>query len=233
MRRGSADSDGHLRMSPLRVRFGAFFGWIFVGLLGKSLRYRVIREEILPQYKGGFVVVCWHGQQLIGYYHFRGRGYTILASEHRDGEYTSLIMRRFGWRIVRGSSTRGGVGGLIKLLGNLRRGIPVVLTPDGPRGPIHHIAPGVIYLAKKTGTPIIPVAFAFSRAKYLNTWDEFVLPYPFCRCVVCYGEPVFMSRALHGRENPHDQQSTEEKERLVQALEKTNAEARKFLEEWD
>lgn len=211
---------------PFIVRAGVFLGWILIGLLGRSIRFLKVREEILDQYKNGFVIACWHGQQLIGFYYFRGKGYTILSSEHRDGDYSSSIMRRFGWRIVRGSSTRGAVRGLIKLLDNLRKGIPVVLTPDGPKGPIYHIEPGGIYLAQKTGAPVIPLAFAFSKAIYLQTWDKFVLPAPFCRCVVQYGDPVFINKKLD------EKQLEAEKYRLASALHKTNDQAQKALTEW-
>lgn len=207
----------------LKVRVGVFLGWVLIALLGRSIRFVRVREEILDQYKNGFVIACWHGQQLIGFYHFRGKGYTILSSEHRDGDYSSSIMRRFGWRIVRGSSTRGAVRGLINLLDNLRKGIPVVLTPDGPRGPIYHIEPGVIYLAQKTGAPVIPLAFAFSKAIYLRTWDKFVVPAPFCRCVVQYGDPIFVNKKLD------ENQMETEKSRLASALHRTNAQAQRVL----
>ncbi|HHU51761.1 MAG TPA: lysophospholipid acyltransferase family protein [Firmicutes bacterium] len=220
------DDHSRSRVQGFKIRTSVFFGWIFTSLLGFSIRFRKIREEILTEYKDGFVIVCWHGQQLIGFYHFRGRGYTALASEHRDGEYAASILRYFGWRLVRGSSTRGGVGGLIKLINTLRRGIPVVITPDGPQGPIYHVEPGAIYLAQKSGVPIIPVAFVFSKAIYLKTWDKFVVPYPFCRCVVQYGEPLLIQGKLD------ENRLAVEKERLAQALHQTNEVAQKALTEW-
>ena len=220
------ENNSNSQTLPFKVRVGVFLGWIFVSLLGRSIRFRKVREEVLNEYKHGFVAICWHGQQLIGFYHFRGRGYTILSSEHRDGDYSSSIMRRFGWRIVRGSSTRGAVHGLIKLLNNLRQGIPIVLTPDGPQGPIYHIEPGAIYLAQKTGTPIIPIAFAFSKAIYLNTWDKFVMPFPFCRCVVQYGEPLLITEKLD------ENRLSVEKERLAHALHQANEAAKTALADW-
>ncbi len=210
----------------VKQRVLIFAGWVFVKLLGLSIRFRPVGEEKLASFPDGFILACWHGQQLMGFYYFRGRGYVILSSRHRDGDYSSSIMRRFGWRIVRGSTTRGGVQGLIKLLRYLQKGVPVALTPDGPQGPLYHVAGGIIYLAQKTGLPIIPVAFAFNRAKYLKTWDRFVIPYPFTRCVVYFGEPVYLPPRSDkdGRE--------EEKKKVAAALHRANDQARAALKAW-
>ena len=107
-----------------KLRLQINIAYFLVWLLGRSLRYRVIGREQLDCYHGkkGFIINSWHGQQLVGFYFFRGCGYYILSSMHRDGEISSSIMRKFGWKIIRGSSTKGGVRSLIELMRYLRQG---------------------------------------------------------------------------------------------------------------
>jgi len=193
--------------------------------LCKSLRYKVIGREQLEQFQGktGFVINSWHGQQLVGYYFFRDCGYYILSSMHRDGDYSSNIMRRFGWNIIRGSSFKGAVSGLLGLLRVIRQGNGVVLTPDGPRGPIYHIEPGGIFLAQKSGAPLIPLAFVFDRKWVMKkTWDQYVIPKPFARCVAYFGEPIFVTEELT------DERLEIEKKRLQEALTKPTGAGKRF-----
>lgn len=200
-----------------------------MALLGHSLRFRVVGREQLDRFHGkeGFILNSWHGQQLMGFYFFRGCGYYILSSLSRDGDLSSSIMRKFGWNIIRGSSSKGAVRGLIELLRALRQGAGVALTPDGPRGPIYHIEPGGLYLAQKTGAPLFPVAFAYDR-KWISekSWDLFVIPKPFARCVVYFGEPLFI------REELTEAQLEIEKERLQKAIHEANHRAEEVLNEW-
>jgi len=204
-------------------------GFILVALLGMSLRFRVVGREKLQGGLGkkGFIINTWHGQQLIGFYFFRGCGYYILSSLSRDGDYSSGIMRKFGWRIVRGSSFKGAVQGLIELMKVLRQGGGIALTPDGPRGPIYHIEPGGLFLAQKTGAPLIPVAFVFDR-KWVSgrSWDKFEVPKPFARCVAYFGEPLVVTEKLTG-----DQMEIW-KQRLRQAIDQANLLGEEVLKEW-
>lgn len=200
-----------------------------VWLLGRSLRYRVVGREKLQAYHGkeGFIINTWHGQQLIGFYFFRGCGYYILSSLHRDGEISSSIMRGFGWKIVRGSTTKGGARGLIELMRVLRQGAGIALTPDGPQGPIYHIEPGGIYLAQKTGAVLIPLAFVFDR-KWISeqSWDKFVIPKPFARCVAYFGEPIRVTADLN------EANLEIEKKRLQDAIHEANRRGEEVLRQW-
>ncbi|HOP75410.1 MAG TPA: lysophospholipid acyltransferase family protein [Bacillota bacterium] len=203
--------------------------YFLVALLGHSLRFRVVGQEQLERFLGkeGFIINCWHGQQLMGFYFFRKRGYYILVSRSRDGDLASGIMERFGWKTIRGSSSKGAVRGLIELLRALRQGAGVALTPDGPRGPIYHVEPGGLYLAEKTGAPLIPMAFVFDR-KWISkeSWDLFVIPKPFSRCVVYFGEPIFIKDELT------EDRLELEKERLQKAIHEANRRGEEVLKEW-
>jgi lysophospholipid acyltransferase (LPLAT)-like uncharacterized protein len=208
----------------IEINIACFMVW----LLGKSLRWRVIGREQLDRYLGkeGFIVNAWHGQQLMGFYIFRGCGYYILSSKSRDGEISSSIMRKLGWKIIRGSSTRGGARSLIELMRVIRQGAGTVLTPDAP-GPIYHIEPGGIYLAQKTGAVLIPLAFVYDR-KWISekSWDKFVVPKPFARCVAYFGTPLKVTAELT------EENIEIEKRRLQDAIHKANEQGEEVLRQW-
>jgi lysophospholipid acyltransferase (LPLAT)-like uncharacterized protein len=121
----------------------------------------------------------------------RGAAY---HSRSRDGELVARWIRRFGLEPVRGSSTRGGGEALRLLTRALRSGHEVVVVPDGPKGPREVLKPGVIALARLTGAPIVPMALGASREWRLRSWDEFRIPKPFARCVMRFGEPIYVAR---------------------------------------
>lgn len=205
----------------------SFIYWL-VTLLSMTVKYREIEKERFQlEGKDGFLLNIWHGQQLVGFHLFRNRGYYILSSPSRDGDFSSGILERMGWKIVRGSSSKQAVRGLIALLKVLKAHENVVLTPDGPRGPMYHIEPGTIYLAQKSGVPIIPFALVVDR-KWVSqkSWDKFEIPKPFAKCVAYYGEPLYVEKELT------DEQLEIEKERLIAALHETNRRGEEVLEAW-
>jgi len=135
-------------------------------LLGRTMTLTTQGEaQVDALHRGGqpIILAFWHAQQLMIPFGYRGAGTHILISQHRDGEIITRIIRRFGHRAVRGSSTRGGVGALRELIRLGRSGADLVVTPDGPKGPKQVVKPGVIQLAKATGLPIVPLAFSCSK----------------------------------------------------------------------
>jgi lysophospholipid acyltransferase (LPLAT)-like uncharacterized protein len=139
-------------------------------LLIRSIRWTTrIRQEgkepVLAALAAGrpFILAFWHGRLFLMPYAYPGRRIAILISEHRDGEFISRTMARFGFSTARGSSTRGGSAGLREIVRRIRSGFDAAFTPDGPRGPRHVVQPGVITAARLSGAPIIPVTFSCSK----------------------------------------------------------------------
>jgi lysophospholipid acyltransferase (LPLAT)-like uncharacterized protein len=122
----------------------------------------------------------------------------VLVSRHRDGEWIARVIERMGFVTARGSSTRGGEEGLLSMVEFARRNHLLAITPDGPRGPAERVKPGLVYLASRTGFPIVPVASAASSAWVFRSWDRFRLPRPMARVVVAYGSPLRVPRDLDG-----------------------------------
>jgi lysophospholipid acyltransferase (LPLAT)-like uncharacterized protein len=118
----------------------------------------------------------------------------VLVSQHRDGRFIGAAVERFGFRMVYGSSSRGGAEALVQMLRVLRAGNPVAITPDGPRGPRRQPAPGLVQLAARSGAAIVPVAGATSHHRILPSWDRMMMPLPFGRGVIACGAPVQVPR---------------------------------------
>lgn len=143
---------------------------------------------------GPFIVAFWHRHLLLMPYCYRRGRISILISRHRDGELIARTMGRFGFAASRGSSTRGGAAALRELLRRVREGRDLAFTPDGPKGPVGVVKPGVVQVAALAGVPIQPVALAASRCRRLASWDRFVVPLPGSRVHLVYGELLRVAR---------------------------------------
>jgi lysophospholipid acyltransferase (LPLAT)-like uncharacterized protein len=127
------------------------------------------------------IFALWHSQLLPLVYTHRGRDAVVLVSRHLDGQIVARVLERLGFRTARGSSTRGGGEGMLELLAHAEAGRHLALTPDGPRGPAEVVKPGIIYLASRTGMPVIPVVAAARPSRRLGSWDGMRVPWPFAR----------------------------------------------------
>jgi lysophospholipid acyltransferase (LPLAT)-like uncharacterized protein len=165
-------------------------------LVAATIRLRVHGEEKVDalQAQGkGVILVTWHGRTLIPIARFRNKGYWAMISTSRDGEYQNRIFHRFGWQTVRGStSARGAVQAAIAMTRHLKKGATLAFTPDGPRGPSHQVQPGAIFLAQKSGCPIIPAGVSASPRTLTPAWDRYLIPWPFARAALIYGEPILI-----------------------------------------
>lgn len=115
----------------------------------------------------GHILAFWHGRLMMMPYGYQGRGITVLISQHRDGELIAKTIEGMGIECVRGSSTRGWLGGIKGMLRAARNGRDLAITPDGPQGPRYKAQIGVVQLATRTGLPIIPMTFGASKKKLL------------------------------------------------------------------
>lgn len=162
-------------------------------LLASTLRLTRDEEHARPFWERRVPVIyaIWHGRILmIPALYGRAHAVNVMASHSRDGELVARFASRFGFKTVRGSTTRGGSEALRRLARLLRRGQEVAVVPDGPLGPRGVVQPGVIALARITGAPILPLAFSAYPAWRLPSWDEFLIPRPFAHAAVCFGPPL-------------------------------------------
>ena len=113
-----------------------------------------------------------------------------LISASRDGDLLADLVRRFGFDVVRGSSSRRGAAAMLQLADVIRRGRDAVITPDGPRGPAYQIGGGIVFLAQKSGAAVVPIHMEYESCWRLKSWDRFILPRPFSTVRVIFGAPT-------------------------------------------
>lgn len=164
--------------------------------LASTLRWRVEGmhhyDAIVASGKQPIFAV-WHGRILPATLFWRDRGIVVMISENFDGEWIARIIRRFGYRTARGSTSRGGARALVHLRRELASGHPVGFTVDGPRGPARVAQPGAVWLAGATGHPLLPFHFEANRAWTMGSWDGTQIPKPFSTVGVAIGSPLHVA----------------------------------------
>ncbi len=162
-------------------------GWTALALGAMRTLEWTIRKHYVD---GEELLACWerHQQVILAFWHSRilfmpfsylGDKACIMNSIHRDGEIITRVIKRFGIRAVRGSSTRGWRGGLKGMLEAYGHGYDLLIVPDGPRGPRFQAKPGVLQLARATGAPIFPVTCSAAWKLTIPSWDQLIVPLPF------------------------------------------------------
>lgn len=183
-------------MAKIRIKnLGKIVSWLMRGI-GATLRFEVEdRTGAFDTSRTGWIWAFWHNRMfVIPYVHEQWFAHipgAILSSPSGDGQIIADACAQFGFEAARGSSSKPqkGLSALIMLAEKVKEGRDVGITPDGPRGPIYHIQPGIIKLAQLTGGTIVPVRVLYSRALRFKTWDQFMLPLPFSTVKVIF-EPV-------------------------------------------
>ncbi len=169
------------------------FGFALLQLWARTIRFELEdRGNILDiPLSQRLIGAAWHNRLLFLPFALRRflpqRGGTALISASRDGAWFAKLVHRFGFEVVRGSSSRKGAAAMLQLADVIASGRDAVITPDGPRGPAYRPGGGIILLAQKTGAHIVPLNFEYSSYWRLRSWDRFILPRPFCRARFVFG----------------------------------------------
>jgi hypothetical protein len=170
------------------------------------MRIEVIGEErMLSHLRGGgkAIAALWH-QRILGVVSYAARFQdfrpSAMISGSRDGDLIARLVVRLNFRPVRGSSTRGGREALAAMVKSLREHPFAVHASDGPTGPRGVVKAGLIRMSQLSGAPIVPVFISFSRAWALGSWDRMLVPKPFSRIVVRWGDPIDVPADLEGQD---------------------------------
>jgi len=198
--------------------------WMLFSLIGLTWRFEIIAEEgaePLPWGEGAAAeIFCfWHQCVLPCTVYFRRTHATILISQSFDGELITRTLQLFGFRAVRGSSSRGSREGLLGLARVIESGGPAIFTADGPRGPIYRTKAGPVKLAKLTGARIGAFHLEPEHAWVMNSWDHFLVPRPFTRIAVSW------SRWTHVASDMPDSEFEPKREELNAAIERARVRA--------
>ena len=220
--RGARRKRRRSRIRHARRKLGALTLPVLApGTLGFLAKTWKLEELHRDRFETGFdypgrLITLWHGRMLVGMPRHRGVGYRVLVSPSDDGSLVVPLLERFGYSVIRGSSNKRPERALREMLRSLKQGGTIVVTPDGPRGPRHHVNPGPAWMARATGFPILTVGSACDRAWRLKSWDRFTIPKPRARIVLAYGEPLFVDRQA---DETALQEASEEMQRRLMAAE--------------
>jgi len=162
---------------------------------------RVGTDPVEPVWASRTGAVCclWHGRLMMGVavWPRRAQPQTVLISRSREGDVIARYAAWFGVKAVRGSSRnaskqkqKGGVSAFREMLRHVKSGRVMCITPDGPRGPRMHAGPGAIKLARVAGAPCVPIGWSMSNATLMKSWDRAMVPLPFGKGAIVYGEPI-------------------------------------------
>jgi len=192
------------------------FGFALLQLWARTIRFEI--ED-----RGGighapatqrFIGAAWHNRLLFLPFALRRflprRSGAALISASRDGAWFARLVHRFGFEVVRGSSSRKGAAAMLQLAEVIASGADAVITPDGPRGPAYRPGGGIILLSQKTGAHIVPLNLEYSNCWRLRSWDRFILPRPFSRARFILGQQHEVASTSTEEEFERERQRLEE-----------------------
>ena len=195
LRIGEKLAKEKLKIEGRLARWLIAFGFRLLQLWARTLRYEIddragiVGRPVTENYIGAL----WHNRLLIFPVvlrrFFPKRRGAALISASRDGDLLADVIQRFRYDVVRGSSSRLGASAIRQLTEVLASGCDVVITPDGPRGPVYELGPGIIFLAQKSGAAVLPINLEYSSCWRLGSWDRFMVPRPFAKVRVMIDAP--------------------------------------------
>jgi lysophospholipid acyltransferase (LPLAT)-like uncharacterized protein len=184
-----------LKIEGWRARWLIAFGHRLLQIWARTLRFEIEdRADVInapPNER--YIGALWHNRLLLFPFvlkrYLPQRQGAALISTSRDGAILADLVERFGYEVVRGSSSRKGASAMRQLAEVIASGRDVVITPDGPRGPAYELGQGIVFLAQQTGAAVVPVNMEYSSCWRLRSWDRFILPKPFAKVRVIFGKP--------------------------------------------
>ena len=176
---------------------------LLIFITGHTARVRHFNKDVLEETVkeyGSVIVATWHKNIFFSIWLLRSKDLTALISSSDDGEVIYDVFSKFGYKGVRGSTTRGGIPALKQLIKLLEKKTSVAITPDGPLGPPEKIQSGVVLLAKYSGVPIIPWHYEAGSQWRLRSWDRHKIPKPFTTIIETCGDPFLVPKDLSSEE---------------------------------
>ncbi|MBK8945517.1 MAG: lysophospholipid acyltransferase family protein [Ignavibacteriae bacterium] len=191
---------------------GKHFASILVNMLCGSLKITEQNKEIiesLDEKNQNYVLAFWHGKMIAPWFLFRNTNSSTIISSSKDGSILANILGKWNYDVHRGSSSKGGKEVLESLILSAQNGKNVLITPDGPKGPIHKMKAGAVITAKKSDVPIILLGVSNKNKFVLRNWDKFEIPKFFSEINLKYSQPYKIDKNL----------SFEETDKMIKFLE--------------
>jgi lysophospholipid acyltransferase (LPLAT)-like uncharacterized protein len=192
------------RLSALAIRYGFIplahnLIRAYLGLVRKT----ILQEEqiMLALEENRKVVVAILHQRFFGVIGYAQRfsrfSLAAIISSSRDGEMIAQVAARLNFHPIRGSSSKGGKEALDAIVAYLADHQAAAHAVDGPRGPKGVVKAGIIRIAQRSGALIYPLYISTDRAWILKSWDHFLIPKPFSRLLIRWGEPIHVPNHLN------------------------------------
>ena len=207
-----------MKIEGWRARWLVAVGHGLLQIWARTLRFQIDDRAHLidtpPNER--YIGALWHNRLLLLPFVVRRflpqRQGAALISTSRDGALLADLVERFGFEVVRGSSSRKGAAAIRQLADIIAKGKDAVITPDGPRGPAYELGQGIVFLAQLSGAAVIPINMEFLSCWRVKSWDRFILPKPFSRVRVIFGKPLVVAPTSS------DEDFERERQRLQEAM---------------
>ena len=177
-----------------------FLFYLITKFICFSIRWKCYHEDQKSNIfnnKNQYIFCCWHNRLFLGPHLLpRNRIINALQSSHSDGMITSIAFKYLGMNVILGSSMKGGMQAFRKMVKCIQNGESIAITPDGPKGPKETVKEGVIKLAQITGIPIVPLVWSTKKFKLIDSWDNFVIPFPFSKGIYTFGKPIYVDKKI-------------------------------------
>lgn len=146
----------------------------------------------------GSLFAMWHNRLVFGMHILKEiNNVHALVSSHHDGMIISDILKKMNFSVIFGSTNRNSIQALKEIISKICSGNNVVITPDGPRGPIYKVNSSIARLAKKFHKPLIPISCSSDRHYTIpRSWDKMIIPKPFSKITVRFGNPLHLNNSI-------------------------------------
>ncbi len=175
--------------------------YLLIKVLMGSVKVKAIwgweeAKEAMRSSGGKAIYATWHQRMSYHFYHLARRHIHVLISPSRDGELAARLAKLLGFEVVRGSSSRDAIKGLMGMVRVLKKGHCAGMLADGPLGPPRYAKIGTVAMASLSEAPILPVVWGVDRCWVFNSWDRYMIPKPFSNVVVYYARPIWVPKGL-------------------------------------
>ena len=170
----------------------------FLDLLTRTLKIEIVNEKSLQS--GNFVLMFWHGKMLAGWWLGRNKNFYAVVSQSKDGEILSRLLKRWNYRLIRGSSSKDSKEVMREMVDALKNNFSLAITPDGPRGPREEMKIGGLIAAVRAQKPVVLCGIVYEKKKIFNSWDKFELPKFFSKVKIRLSEPMLFPMGLANEE---------------------------------
>ena len=181
-------------------KFIGFLFYLITKIIFLSIRWKFYNEDQksnIFNVDNQYIFCCWHNRLFLGPHLLpRNRIINALQSSHSDGMITSIAFKYLGMNVILGSSMKGGMQAFRKMVKCIQNGESIAITPDGPKGPKETVKVGIIKLAQITGAPIVPLVWTTKKFKLIDSWDHFVIPFPFSKGIYTFGKPIYIDKKI-------------------------------------